>query len=570
MSRRRITFEHLMYFGIFCLALTVRLFKLGSSPLSDFEAGPALQALGVSQGARSMLGDNPVYVLLTAVNFFIFGSSSFWARFWPALAGSTIVLVPGYFKNKIGQLPALLLAFFLVFDPGLLALGRLAGSPIFAITFFALALGMWESARPGWAGVFGALALMGGSAFWTGVLSLGLAWILFRVITRRRILGGLRTETQPGRSLRDRLKPALGWGLVVVVLGGTLFFIVPNGLFALWTSFTTYLLGWWNPASVPIGIMLAAIPAYAPLALVFGLTAGIRMIHRREQDHLLFCIWAFISFLLAIINRGRQPSDLAWILLPLYTLAAIELARHFSIEGIGKWEFTGVMILSLSILAFCWIDLAGSSWMPFSSESTKTRFLLLLGALLFLLVCYLLVAVGWSLKLARSGLVWSWAVTLMVLTIGFAFGSAGLLHPQTVELWQPFPSTGQADILLQTANELSQWNTGQVAALGISIYGIDSNALRWLFRGWNTEEIVMLSADSSPDLVIAPQGAELGYPASYRGQDFTWRQTPIWNDISVEDGLRWFIFRQIHQYSETIVLWARDDLHFESDRQDTP
>ncbi len=74
------------------LPMGLRFVQLGALPLSDYEADWALQALRVVQGLKPAIGPNPAYVHLTAILFYIFGATNFLARFWPALAGSALVL----------------------------------------------------------------------------------------------------------------------------------------------------------------------------------------------------------------------------------------------------------------------------------------------------------------------------------------------------------------------------------------------------------------------------------------------------------------------------------------------
>ncbi len=144
-------FRHqtVLYIIVFLLALAVRLIRLGTWTLTDVEAQWALQALGVAQGAHPTLGSNPAYVLLTTIVFFFYGGgTNFWARFVPALAGSFIVFVPFLFRERLKPRPSLILAFFLAFDPGLVALSRQAGSSILAVTFVLFAWGFWQRKRP--------------------------------------------------------------------------------------------------------------------------------------------------------------------------------------------------------------------------------------------------------------------------------------------------------------------------------------------------------------------------------------------------------------------------------------
>src|SRR5262245_3158439 len=135
--------EAWLYLFAFLLALTVRVVKLGASPLTDLEAKWALQALGVTQGTQPVLGSEPAYVLLTSILFFLYGNgTNFLARLIPALTGTALVFVPLLFRSRLKPRPSLMLAFFLALDPGLVALSRQAGSPILALTFLLLGWGL--------------------------------------------------------------------------------------------------------------------------------------------------------------------------------------------------------------------------------------------------------------------------------------------------------------------------------------------------------------------------------------------------------------------------------------------
>src|SRR5512135_1605242 len=137
--------ETLLYLLALVLGLALRLIALGSLPLTDNEARWALQALGVAQGARPVLGSQSAYTLLTAVFFIIYGgASNFLARLVPALAGSALVLAPALFRDRLKPRPAVILSFCLAFEPGLVALSRQAGSSILAVAFLLLAWGLWR------------------------------------------------------------------------------------------------------------------------------------------------------------------------------------------------------------------------------------------------------------------------------------------------------------------------------------------------------------------------------------------------------------------------------------------
>src|SRR5512138_3857470 len=104
------------------------------------------------------MGLMTAYVPLTAILFGIFDATNFLARFWPALAGTALVLTPWALRGRFSRPTAILLAFGLALDPGLVAMSHLAGSPMVAITFVVLTVLAWVNRRRALAGVFAGLA----------------------------------------------------------------------------------------------------------------------------------------------------------------------------------------------------------------------------------------------------------------------------------------------------------------------------------------------------------------------------------------------------------------------------
>ena len=587
MTNRRLTLEHALYALAFALALTLRFLHLGALPLSDFEADGALQALQVARGAHPVIGPNPAYVMLTSILLFVFGASNFLARFWPALVGSILVLTPFFFRDRLGRAPALILAFALALEPGLLALSRAAGSSILAVSFLVLAWALGRERRLPLVGIFGGLALMSGSAVWMGLLILGLSVAICQVFVSKRV----KTDDQQQTASEDQSSPVTRhpsletahWSLVskhwkitlvyllgTLLLAGSLFLLAPNGLSAFVASILAYFKGWWTPSGERAAHLLTALAAYQLMALVFGLVALVRGLLRKDRLVIGLGSWMLIAMLLALAYPARQVADLAWALLPLWTLAALELGRYTRMEGVRGWELAGVTALTISILVFAWLNLTAVVGQALDSQVAQTRFLILSATLLILGLIRILLAFSWSTEGARLGVAWGGTAFLVAFTLGASTGVGGLRQPLTAELWSPSPQTAQADLLQKTLDGLSDWNKGHVESLPVTVVGLDSPALRWLLRDWEVKEADALSPADSPVLVIASQGMELNLSAAYRGEDFVWYQSPNWDEALPEEWLRWFVYRQMPQQKESLTLWARGDLFFDSGETTSP
>jgi len=585
------TLEHAFYALALALAVGLRFLHLGALPLSDFEADWALQALRVTQGLQPALGPNPAYVHLTAILFYIFGATNFLARFWPALAGCALILAAWFLRSRFGRIPALVLAFGLAIDPGLVAMSHLAGGPMLAITCLILTGLMWLDGHRSYAGFFAGLALLSGPSVWFGLLGLALAWAFTTVLgrsvpaqTEEKADGeetgagpaqadekadGEKTETGPARIRWEDLRGTLTWGLGTLLVVGSLFILSPKGLSAFVMSFVESLRGWWTLSDVPLWRLLLALPAYEILPLGFGIAGAVRGILKRDTDSIHMGLWALVALVLALIYPGKQTSDLTWALLPLWALAAIELGHHFDFEGRNRWELAGVMTLVVALLVFGWLDLAGVTTMDLGMEPARMRLYLLIAVVLLIGLSLLLVRAGWSANAARLGGVWGGVLALTAFTFAMSTGAAGVREPLTVELWQPEPRTGRVDVLLKVANQISDLNTGYTGQLPLTVLAVDSPALHWLFRDWQVQDVTALAPDATPEMVISSID-KLSLAADYRGEALPLSEVADWGHATFSDWLKWFVYRQMPILRQDIILWVRSDLMLDSQGLPTP
>jgi len=298
---RTFTLESGLYILALILALFLRLLNLGSQPLNEQEASWALEALPAQtiqprsaqvvpseQTGSPTPGAQPAYIILTQAVFTIFGDSDLTARLWPALAGSALVLLPVLLRRRLGSKAALIMAFGLAIDPGLVVVSRQAGGPMLALAFGLLALGLWEARRPVWAGIMGGLALLTGPAVLFGLLVWGLGQAAIALLARRRSsaarpegqavdvyeprlprpeVTGDNGDGSPSDAVSQpkdasqaqsaELRTALLAGLVTFILVGSAFLRYPAGLVGAVYSLPSFLLDWAKPATVIPGQMLA-------------------------------------------------------------------------------------------------------------------------------------------------------------------------------------------------------------------------------------------------------------------------------------------------------------------------
>lgn len=567
-----LTIETVLYLLAFTLALIVRLFQLGAAPLTDFEAGWALQAWDLVQGNHPVIGPQPAYVILTAGLFFLFPVTNALARLLPALAGSLLVFVPWLLRSSTGssrrlRLAGLLLAFFLALDPGLIALSRTSGSPMMALSFSLLTFGLLVDRRARLAGILAALVLLSGTALLEGLLGAGLAWLAAWVLDLANWLNpskaviGRAIAHQP-RAWRHTIYFLLGTGLII----GTGILFVPQGLGAFASTLPAYLKGWITPSNIPALRILAAPLYYQPLAVLFGLTgaliAWIKLRSRQPEDFIsrLFTLWVLLALFTALVYPAHQVASAAWALIPLWSLASVTLAGLILKREEG---FSLTAALGHAGLTVLFLVLIGHNLLRLNSLNASPILYLAVvgGVVLMCLIVAVLVAAGWTMKTALCGLAWGSAAVLLTLMISFSWKAAVLYPNGANELWSTAPAAGQLDELVETVTDLSWWNKGQPDALDLVIT-LNAPSLRWALRSFkNTQYKSLVVPPEAPSVIITSgERTSLSLPASYRGQKLILSETSAWNGALPENILRWIAFRQAPRAQETLILWVRNDL----------
>lgn len=635
--KHRITIEQSLYLLAIVVGLGLRLYNLGAAPLTDAEASWALQALKVAEGeAPQVIGPQPGYVLLTGLLFWAFGASNFAARLLPALSGVLLVGLPYILRigvrNLEGpgeqqwteklRLAGPLFAFGLALDPGLAALSRQAGSSMPAVGLGLAALALLWLRRPLLSGIFAGLALLMGLAVWQGALALALAWGAARLLRRNGLQApyGGRDPWEAGDGVpaqpdgdeealaaptldeervvtpvEGNFRPGKGfWATFLVsagvslVLAGTLFLRYPSGLSAWASSFVTYLAGW-SPATpvqathAPALRLLAALPFYTPLALLFGLAglvaAWVRPVWRSPENGILreAGLWFLFALILAVLYPARTMGDLAWALIPLWFLAAMQVVQLLSMKmqaaPTSPYLWISQALLIFILFGLFWQNLAGLSAIPAGSQAFTLRLGVMFGVVALAVLTTTLIGLGWSWEAAVRGLACGLGLALGAATFSAAWGATQLspntqltnLNPRQ-ELWSPGPSTVSPDLLVESLRDLGEWGKGWPTDVEI-ILAVQSPALEWALRDFpkvslaGEVEASLRASGSEPDAVITVESAEApSLAAAYRGQDFTWRILPTWTGALPDNLFPWWAFRQAPARIERVILWARADI----------
>ena len=564
-----ITLEHVLYILAFGLALSLRLLNLGAAPLSEFESELALRALDLASGRAGLVGTQPAYIVLTGLIFSIFKASEATARFFPAFTGSLLVFIPLLFKSLFGttsrtRTAGVLFAFAVALDPGLVAASRLVGGPIPALVFSLLAAGFIWQGKGALAGFLAGLAVMSGPTFIEGAVALGLA-----------AAGTALLQYKPGSNhvfqpeLPHHLHEPLFWqksGLfagTAFLIGGLLWLRFPQGLAELANTIPSYLAGWLQPSGIPALRLPASLLLYQPLAVIFGLAgifrAWFKPSFQPDPDRFL-SLWAGCALILAMIYPSRQVTSTVWALIPLWLLAASELSQHSLPQPNSPQRLPG---LSLAGIVAFFIFLLWYNLLRLGNLNAQLYlYAAIIGGLFMMtVIVVILVSLGWGFEAARFGLVWGSSLIMALYMLSAMWGASQTRSNDPIEFWTIAPGTGQEKQLLATLEDLSTWQYGLKNMVNIHT-NLTSPGLRWALRNFpNVSYMTTLDYDLAPDVILSssPQ-TEAGNLPGYRGQEFIWSRTAVWNGVIPPNLLRWLTFRELPSTSQPIILWARGDL----------
>jgi 4-amino-4-deoxy-L-arabinose transferase-like glycosyltransferase len=537
--------------------VAIRFVQLGALALNDAEAQLALQALKLAQGQSPALGSDAGYGLFTSLFFSLFGASNFGARFLPVLLGSLLVLAPWWLRRPLGRVPALILAFGLALDPGLVSLSRTAGSGLWAVTFavfFAVALVHRRSLT---AGILLGMALLGGIPVWAGAATVLVAWLAYWAFLSRR-----SGESEEGEQPESRIdgRSLLAGAAGSFILAGSLFFFRQEGLSAAFSGLPMYLAAWLRPSGLAAGELLLSLVVYQTLPLVFAAVQVVRFIRTRNPLDRLVILFTLAGLVLALLLPGRSYAVLLWPVLGLWTLAARALAGLFQVEREDRlWVglLGGVVFF---LLSFAWMNYLGLL-LATQPADIDIRRLSILASLLLVGIAGLLVGWGWQPRVAARGVGLGVTAVLAIFLVSNATQSGGLSPTRPHQLWRSASSYPQAALIRQTIGDLARWKVGSRTGLDGLVAGIDSPALAWELRDLTDVDYVPgLTPQMTPSFAITRDVVTPTLSAMYRGTSLLLSQTPEWSAMTPGEWMRWLAYRKAPVSEQRVLIWARTDV----------
>ena len=505
-----------------------------------------------------MLPGQPGYLSLTAGIFSVFESSNFFARFWPALIGTVLVLIPILFRKFIGNTPAVLLATFLAVDPLLISVSRSASGTMLALVGLLAGIGFLLNRKYTLSGIAFGLALVGGQDLWPGLAAFALAILLstpsFRNLASQFSLLGMQ---------KGNLKATGITAIVTTVFLSTLFFLKFQVISTLGSSLVEYVNSWsiisplkfYAAGSAWLVIMLPGV--------IFGVWGFVSGTREKKPLVKLLGYWFAIAFIAALINPSRHVLELFWASIPMWTLAAMKVVAIFENSKMESRLICVVeagAVIALFIFSFLYFTNLVNSVGVDPIESRNRLIGMVLPLILIVILTFLL-AKGWSVESAKKGLFLGFFILLFTGLVGSSLKAANFGTRFENEIWSGNGSPVGYRYLSSTLTDLSKWSTGQDKGIDILVVGLEKPSLNWALR--NYEKVSydsVFNPNLSPSIILTRVDTEIEAIASYRGQKIGWLAQPDYQNMSIVDWLKWALFRKAPQDKFELLLWARNDL----------
>ncbi|MBM4404771.1 MAG: TIGR03663 family protein [Chloroflexi bacterium] len=144
----QVPWEAILWFALFALALTLRLWNLDARAVHYDESIHSYDAWKLFRGEgynHSPWSHGPIQYMMGATGLFLFGDTFAAPRVMPALFGAALVLMPLLLRSRMGKWGALCAGAFIAVSPSLLYFSRfLREDPFVLVWDFGLIVCLWR------------------------------------------------------------------------------------------------------------------------------------------------------------------------------------------------------------------------------------------------------------------------------------------------------------------------------------------------------------------------------------------------------------------------------------------
>lgn len=591
-----LTLERVLHTLLLGLALALRLWHLADYPLSNAEAGQSLLAWQLYRGQAVEGGVySPLLITLQALTFFLFGPGDAAARLATVLLGSLLVVLPLTFRRQLGPKVCLLAVALLALSPTAVFLSRTVNGEIgVAAGALMLVSGLFNWAEDGrrrwlWLGAAGlALLLTAGPMAYSIVIVftiiLLVRWAYFKELWQQgwalnmAAPAKIQVEAAAGSAEAgeevlaamqndNRPRPAapLYIFLLCLALLATAATFNLSGLGAV-SSLLTDWLGRFSAQSRPESGFNAVfnLTIYEPMLVLIGLAGLAYAILERDLLKETLASWFIGTIILDVLMGGRPAGSAILPLVPLAFLAALALAELWSgLQREGSWGNEGLLLAAgLVIGIFAYIGLTG--WLICNRPDNVCLYgwVQPVAALTMFII---IVAFFWFMTNANiatrgAALAGVGLGLLITLNIGWRLNYGPLMNLAYQPLAGIPASTGLVALTETLAQESAARAGGQLTALDTTLLNINSPALLWRLRNFESlAQVNSLVGAQATSAIITPTNAELGLGTPYLGQGFA--LDAIWSPVGLEPKalFSWLLFRhaETRPQGNQVVLWLR-------------
>ncbi len=560
----KITFELFIYIFIFIIGLFLRFYKLGGIALSDHEAILALNALGSIQDNISTNNTGQVFLTnFMGVLFYLFGTSNFLARFLTALAGSLLVITPFLFKNYINHRFLIILSAWMAINPTLVALSRQTDGVLLFILFLILVFYFFSKKMVLPFGIFFSICLLSGEIFFLILIPIILTYLYVRLFSNLK-------ETTFIEGLSEQVE-SFDWkkfGFVTVisyVLLSTFGFFIPKNFLGIGYGVQEFLASWTQISQTGLSDIVRGLIFYEIPVIIFG-AIGIFYIFRKIHGlGAAFTGFIMISIIQIILLAEKNIIFSVFIILPLMISASYFISNFISFPEKDKNKIIIVTVVALAIIIF--VNLAFMSMfsnLNLSSNELSIRIIFIIAG--FGLIAGAGLLAGWALgwNIAGKSFLYLFLIYFTVLTISSTINAANLRLPTENEVLTINPHPIDADLIVKTLQDYSEWNYGEKNTINVFVLGSENPSLVWLLRDFENVSIGnVIPQNQQIDAIVTDVDQSVVQVDSFRGQKLLWTSEPTWSSMNANQFARWFLTRRAPQSEftqQSKIIWIRNDL----------
>ena len=546
------TVEAALYVLIGAVALVLRLANLGEPPLLVSEAREALAVYRYTMSMGAPLSTlSPAWFALTSLFFTLFGSSEFWARFIPAIAGTAIVFVPLVFRKEMGRLAALAASALLAISAVAVASSRYAdGTTLAALSLLLIVIGVKkfldEDSKPfgsreasrseaEWirpegfgrgliiAGIGLGLGLADGARFFSALMAILFAFV-FALVARPSLFTDVVNIVK--RVREDATRFLIATGVTFLALSSAAL-MNRAGLSAAAEALPLWLNGWAATLeSRPVVLIPQILFLYEPLILFIGVCvlyiafvsglwhrwiASVQMILTPPTDDQpevvegafalswrgwaqVMCMAAIGAMLFGILYPARESSDALWVVLILALIAGRALGELFGGEWYeDEWQTVASQAAVLFVMfIFAYFNTSGYArstvYVANGQSLPYLTLLLAIGVIILAAIITVLFASGWSGRSSARGAMIAAGVVLLIGSFSSMWGVTQSRVNDPRELWTTLPTASNVKLMMKSVNDISNRTTGFKHDLEIVVLNDPAWNDRDTVLGWELRE----------------------------------------------------------------------------------